>query len=410
MINKLERFVYDLVKKRPWLKDGLKYSYQFVFSLFTSKRPESKTQITTRENSYFGFHDKSPWSFCSTYLLGHEFEGVGNEPLCSGKAHNIVLFSGENWLKKEIIGSTKAWNWQQGSQLQWLGKSDNIIFNDFDDGKLISKVIDVKNKAEKKLSFPVAAVSPDGNKIASICFKTFGEAMPGYGYDFDQYGDKYKAYPERIVIIDLNNDKIKELNASPLPKSKLTGGEGINFVSHCLFSPCSNFLIFMKRKSIPGRRLLSEFYTLNINTWEFSRLPLKDMVSHYCFYDEETILVFGNTESEGDGFYTINIKTREINNVTLMINDRDGHPHSSGDFNRIVFDTYPNRKRKQNLYFLNKNIGSVEEIANLYAPFKFKGVNRVDLHPRVREDGKYVSFDSSFQGVRSLSTMRLDSE
>jgi hypothetical protein len=41
---------------------------------------------------------------------------------------------------------------------------------------------------------------------------------------------------------------------------------------------------------------------------------------------------------------------------------------------------------------------------------KFWGTSRVDLHPRIRTDGRYLSFDAGSGGVRSLITAEMPSE
>ncbi len=46
-------------------------------------------------------------------------------------------------------------------------------------------------------------------------------------------------------------------------------------------------------------------------------------------------------------------------------------------------------------------------MARVYAPLRFSGDARVDLHPRLDALGEYVCFDAAFNGVRSQVTARL---
>ena len=41
-------------------------------------------------------------------------------------------------------------------------------------------------------------------------------------------------------------------------------------------------------------------------------------------------------------------------------------------------------------------------IAKVFAPFKYDNDTRCDLHPRWRQDGKAICFDSVFEGHRGL--------
>ena len=61
-MNRLERFIYERVKAQPWLKDSIVMLYRAIFSIIPGKTVISKRPIKVRENYFFGFHDKCPWS------------------------------------------------------------------------------------------------------------------------------------------------------------------------------------------------------------------------------------------------------------------------------------------------------------------------------------------------------------
>ena len=71
------------------------------------------------------------------------------------------LQSGNKWTK---IGTTTAWNWQQGCRLQWRRNSDEIVWNDraSDNSHFITQVHNFKTGARRTLPRPVYHVSPDG--------------------------------------------------------------------------------------------------------------------------------------------------------------------------------------------------------------------------------------------------------
>lgn len=401
-----ERKIYDLVKDRPWLKDGLKKIYQGTFSMFGRAGERGYDKLTIRENCFFGFHDKSPWSADNQFLLAHQFEGTGNEPESAHQPLDIVKFSGENWEQPTTIGQTRAWNWQQGSQLQWRGQMTHIVFNDFVEG--VCKAVEVNNQGEKikVYDYPVAAISPDGETMAAYCFKTFGDAMPGYGYDFSGANARSNIQPDTLLVFTQDGEIQHEIAGSDLPVTDVISEDAraLTFISHVLFSKTGKRLAFMRRMAIPGRRLRSSLYLLDCATGKVKRVPFKNMVSHYCWLNDDEIFAYANTEA-GDGYYSFSLSEERLHSFSDVLNSLDGHPHSDASGQQIVFDTYPNKKRLQRLAVFNWQSREVSELAMLYSPMKFWGNKRVDLHPRYRADGQYVCVDCSRSGVRSLGTM-----
>ena len=72
-MNRLERLIYDFVKRNPAIKNGLVRSYQSLMGLIPVQRQEAASPVTCREGFFFGFHDKSPWSYDNRFLLAHGF-------------------------------------------------------------------------------------------------------------------------------------------------------------------------------------------------------------------------------------------------------------------------------------------------------------------------------------------------
>ena len=78
----------------------------------------------------------------------------------------------------------------------------------------------------------------------------------------------------------------------------------------------------------------------------------------------------------------------------------DGHPTYSPDGKKVVTDTYPNRRRIQSIYVVEDN--SINVLAKVFSPFKFKDDCRCDLHPRWSTDGSKICFDGCFEGKRAV--------
>jgi len=80
------------------------------------------------------------------------------------------LQQGNQWTK---IGTTTAWNWQQGCRLQWRLNSDEIAWNDRadDNSHFITKLYNFKTKATRTLPRPIYHISPDGKHATSEDFQ-----------------------------------------------------------------------------------------------------------------------------------------------------------------------------------------------------------------------------------------------
>lgn len=402
----MERIIYDLVKDRPWLKDLLKKIYQGVFC-HTGRRHEIiPSGMVIRPNCFFGFHDKDPWSADNRFLLAHRYKGIGNEPESASCALDIVVFSGEDWLEGRTVGTTRAWNWQQGAQLQWFG--GNIVFNDFVDGSCRAVELDLAGNLIKVHPYGVAAVSSTDKTMATFCFKHFGEVMPGYGYDFSGAKAQSNVDRDTLFIFDDTGRVEVRLNGDGLP-AIATGGQpdGVPFISHALFSPSGSKLAFMRRLAVPGRRRRSALFIYDRDSTTVTRVPFKDMVSHFCWLGDDALFAYANTE-DGDGYYHYACGAESPSSYSVLLKRVDGHPHADPAGNRVVFDTYPDRSRLQRLAILDIEGETVTELAWLYSPMKFWDGKRVDLHPRMRSDGRFVCLDCSTTGVRSLATINLE--
>lgn len=409
-LNFVERVVYEAVKDNVVVKNHVKWLYQLIFSTLSPSEVETDLTLTERPRTFFGFHDKSPWSSDGHRLLGHSIEGAGNgSGWRKGEPVEISVFHGENWTQPTTVSRTRAWNWQQGSQLQWLGDQNKIVYNAFRDSVCRAVVQDLDTGSETVLNYPIAAVSPNGRRYASICFETFGRAMDGYGYAFEATQSISNVPSGMLLLVPSEGSETRialdDLDSQIEPRSDDT----INFISHCLFSPDGERLLFLRRQYRPNRRLRSEMFCVNVARESIQRIGFKNMVSHFTWLGPDRLLAYANTEEGGDGFYIADVDAQTVTERTNRFNERDGHPHATPTGDVVVFDTYPDRARYQHLFIWREGEKQAQTIAKFPSPMKFWGASRVDLHPRVRADGEYIAFDAGFGGTRSLVTAKLPS-
>ena len=113
---------------------------------------------------------------------------------------------------KKKVATTNTWNWQQGARLCWMPKSnDKIIFNDYLNGKYISRIINIRTMAESKLNYPIYDIDCNGKYAISLNFSRLGVKRPGYGYLFDDFNSPKKIKNDGIYIIDIPKNKIESI-------------------------------------------------------------------------------------------------------------------------------------------------------------------------------------------------------
>src|SRR5437660_4396697 len=112
-MNTIELAVYNLVKRNPRLKMGVRNAYQRICDVVPVKRAESAYEIIAREGFYFGFHDKTPWSADETKLLANRVLVPLRMPQPDDELE-VGFVQGSEYREFVPVGRTRAWNWQQG--------------------------------------------------------------------------------------------------------------------------------------------------------------------------------------------------------------------------------------------------------------------------------------------------------
>ena len=144
----------------------------------------------------------------------------------------IELTKKDRWT---TLGSTTAWNWQQGCMLQWLpGETSEVIWNVRTDTGYGSKILDVDSMETRFLSEPIYALSNDGNWAVSTDFRRINDMRPGYGYEGIDDPNYEIFAPKDVGIwkIDLSNGE-KELDALEFLNSQVCPSERTFLVLAC---------------------------------------------------------------------------------------------------------------------------------------------------------------------------------
>lgn len=419
-MNKLERFVYDLVKSQPWLKQLLRNIYQTFFDLLPRKKEYSKNKIILKEGYFFGFHDVTPFSSDNKKVLANELRFDLRMPLRNDEINvGYFEFDGKNLGEFHILGSTRSWNYHKGCRIQWLSNSE-IIFNRADENDVLqSQIVNVDNHNKREIDYPIDSVSSDGRFATSFSYERLQKYMPGYGYEFN---DRYSFIDEKapsktgLYIVDLETNtrslivSLKDLADNSIKEEMSL--EGYHYVTHSLFSPDGNYVSFFHRwVGKDTRKRYTRLVIYDIQTKTYIIAPTGYMVSHYVWNKLNEIIVYCNYKGL-DSHVLLNVadftKSKAVAYPQL---NSDGHQSFINETS-FVTDTYPDKYRMAKLYSVDINDDKIHLLASLHSPKKFQTQDPLvhiacDLHPCMSDDGTYVCFDTVKTGNRALAVMKI---
>ncbi|WP_146106212.1 hypothetical protein [Aureicoccus marinus] len=180
-MNKLEKLIYDVVKKNPGLKRRIRNVYQSAFDLMPRKKNYSVNPISVKEGYFFGFHDVTPFSLDDQLVLANKLTIPRRMP---GPKDLLELgyFTIDGGLKEFIkIGETYSWNYHKGCRMQWLNQEE-VIYNSVGEKGMGATIVNIRSKKERKINFPIDSVHEGGHLASSFSYERLESCMGGYGY------------------------------------------------------------------------------------------------------------------------------------------------------------------------------------------------------------------------------------
>lgn len=418
-MNKIEKLVYDALKRHPQIKLFVRDMYQNVMDLIPDKPNFTANDVQVLEGYFWGFHDVSPISNDERHMLGCKL----NIPLRMpepGEPLTIGYWDIGNLGEFHKVADCYAWGYHKGCRLQWLGNSnDTFIFNTARDGQLCAEICQLSHPSPltSYLSYPIDTVSWDGRYATSFSYRRLNELMPGYGYDIEDgsYLDEGHPADTGLYIVDVEKNTRRLLFsldylASLEPTENMKGAR--HFVTHTEFSKDNQYVIFMHRwiHDDPDKRF-SRLITCRLDGSELYISPTTDMVSHYVWDEKWGILAFCRINNV-DGHYLFSDHTmKRWRHVAPQLNS-DGHQSFIPGADAFITDTYPDGRRYAKLWRVDLNTDETKLLADLKSPKEFQSPNCYknwccDLHPRVSPQGTYVTFDSVHTNHRALCVMKL---
>ena len=405
----LERRVARLLSVSPAIKALLKKIYVAVMRLSAYKKNPvvsdfKITPLYSLKESFFGYYDKNPCNEKGMVLF-HSSDFDTSRPPEYAPYIDINMM---DELSGEVVWSSqsKAFNWQQGSRLQWLN-DETFIYSDFDelDARYVSKVVNIKDHSVTQYRFPVQDAYKD-QYFLSLNYQRIRTLRPDYGYFCLDEMTKFelnKLEGDGIWKVELATHR-ESLLISLVDvcsfEAKSVFQKANHKVNHFQINPSGQCFVFLHRYIISGKRY-DRLFLADAVTGDLSLLSDSLLVSHYHWLDSQNLVVFLDDVDDGECYLILNIVTGHKKVLPELSKYGDGHP--SGEGNVMVTDTYPNRAGMQSLFLLEDlDHINIQLLGSFYHPLKFKGVSRCDLHPRLVWRQKAVYFDSVYSGRRQF--------
>ena len=368
-----------------------------------------------KRHYFFGYYDIQAFSHNGKYHLYHQV-AFNNRLPKQGDEAVIGLIDLENRTINPV-GHTKAWNFQQGSMLQWSPAAPNreLIFNDYIDGRYRGVVMDIYSGRTRLLEVPIACVDPFGKYCLSLNFCRLFRYRPGYGYPYlsDPYENFNHPKQDGVFRCDLQTGKNKlvlslekiwrfALKYYRLEEDKL-------ILNHLTFNPDgTRFVLIARSDQSTKKRRVSIVITSDLEGANLHCLRNQAFASHYFWKDSNHLLIYCR-HRQGKQLY---LWKDDISAVPKVIDPTcflaDGHCSYSPDRRWILYDDSNPTDNQRNLYLYQNQQRKGYRIGNYYADPRLYQISRdirCDLHPRWNRSGTAISFDSVHEGTRQIYLM-----
>lgn len=401
---------------------------------------------------FFGYYTHSPLSADSRYLLAHRL-GFDARPINENDRTEVGYFDILTG-KWETIGETRAFNWQQGSLLQWLGPDfqSKVIYNDQEDDSFIARIADISNGNKRSIPHAIYVLHPSGEHALSFRFeRQYYCRAYHYAGVKDQKWNVPLHPDDGILSIDLKSGaaqlivRTEDIAAiDPLPE---TAGAA-HWLAHLLLNPSARRFMFLHRFGT------SEIYTTRLFTADYDGsnlfcLPgyLTHSYTHMAWRDNQSFVIYTKKErplskvysslaSSSNTFKSLPVKLyrsikrfiprdftdrRVITSGYTLVQDgvsnsrlistgmlrEDGHPSWTKEGRFMLTDTYADEKGYRHLLLYDAVKNKVHRLGQFISPYNNCNF-RCDLHPRFSPDEGYVIIDTAHSGRRQIFLLELD--
>jgi len=396
------------------------------------------------QHHFFGYYNKSNWDRSNRLIAAQRTPAMDLYLTPDAKA-TIGYFDTLDGDRFHAVGETGAWNWQMGSQLQWLAGAAGrqLVYNDRT-GDMTARypgfgavVVDVDTLARRVLPMPVYVVAPSSQWALSVNYRRLYVTHETIGYS--EAGGPF-ALPlapadDGIWRMDMATGEAALLVSYADLKAfhpRASMDKAIHWVSHIEVNASSSRMLFLHRwtervkdetcflhrlitmnpdgsdmrllecSDHPLPQLAADFDPCAVGTFDYEKSEYQ--ISHPLWQDDSHIIVWGPHAGEIHYHLYHDVEGGEVQVVGRGVLVENGHMTFSPVSTRwMLSDTYPDDKTHERFLFLfDMQTGERRNLGTFYATPDLSKENRCDLHPRWSRDGREVCIDSVHEHQRQM--------
>lgn len=357
-----------------------------------------------------GYYDKLLCDPTNRFVLANEvdFEHRSPRPDDVLRVGMIDTQDGDKWIE---LGTTRAWNWQQGCMLQWLpGSASEVVWNDREGDRFVCRILNVRTGHQRTLPNPIYCLSPDGRWALAPDFRRLNDTRPGYGYAGlpDPHQDVLAPDQAGLWRMDLQTGKQELLfsfaDAVKVPHPAGYPARAKHWFNHLLFSTDGRRFVFLHRwrgAEEPKGRFSTRMFSMDADGREPFVLIPHGKVSHFVWRDAQHVTAYAWYPPANDWrFCVFQDRSEQVEVIGENILRGDGHiTYVAGTQDQWALnDTYPDQQRLQHPHLFHLPTKRRVPLDHCLSPPEYQGEWRCDLHPGSSRDGRYVLFDSPHGG------------
>lgn len=373
-------------------------------------KPFPPTREITRGPGFhwFGYYDKLQFSPDDRFVLCNKAAFEHRSPTADDviEVGMVDLHEKDRWIP---LGTTRAWNWQQGCMLQWIpGTKAKVIWNDREKDRFVSHIVDAETGDRHTIPSPIYALSPNGREAVSCDFARVGDIRPGYGYTGIRDRFFGEMAPEGSGITHVNLETGAEKLIITHRQLATTGEvphntpEAKHHAYHLLISPDGKRFILLHRWAFPEGHHLTRLITAAMDGGDLRIVIPNGYASHFIWRDPTHLLsqAKGWLGNEAWGDYLFEDRDSGIvEEIGRGVLDPGGHLLYLRNNEWILNDTYPKGPRRiQTPHLYHIKTSRRIDLGEFPSPPEYNGEWRVDNHPRKSRDERTVCIDAPKPG------------